>query len=135
MLVLVILLPSFSRFLEEKYGAVIVGWAYSSIPIDCYARTVHNNDPLRTIASRHMVLFSETPDWRLKDAQLHKCDGVIEIVSPSTPSLNRPLFEESGMPLLSILADRDDAKTRSLLSNFIENRLLSKKGKGKRRSS
>jgi len=89
--------PAWGRFIEEKYRAVCVCSAFSSIPIDSYRRTVLNDDPLRTIAGRHMVLFMETPDWRLKDAKLHQCDGVVEAVSPAAPSFNKKLFEESGM--------------------------------------
>ena len=116
--------PAYAGFLEETYHASFVCFGYNSIPIDCYARNVHNNDALRTLTSRHMVLFSETPDWRLKDAQLHKCDGVVELIDPSTPCLNRPLFDASGMPLLSLHSDKDTTETRSKLSHWIETAVL-----------
>jgi hypothetical protein len=73
-----------------------------------------------------MVLFMETPDWRLKDARLHQCNGVVQAASSSRPSFNRPLFDAAGMPLCEIPYDRDDEKVRELLSRFIETELLSK---------
>ena len=118
--------PRWARWAEEKYGAVCVASLFSSIPIDCYYRTDLNNDLMRTLAGRHMVLFLETPDWRLKDAKLHQCDGVVETANPAVPSFNRQLFEESGMPLCEIPRDQDDEEVRSILSDFIERRLLSR---------
>jgi len=118
--------PRWARWAEEKYGAVCVASLFSSIPIDCYYRTDLNNDLMRTLAGRHMVLFLETPDWRLKDAKLHQCDGVVETANPAVPSFNRQLFEESGMPLCEIPRDQDDEEVRSILSEFIERRLLSR---------
>jgi hypothetical protein len=119
--------PAWAQFAEDKYDAVCVASAFSSIPIDSYCRTILNNDPLRTLAGRHMVLFMETPDWRLKDAQLHQCHGVVQIASPAVPSFNKPLFAASGMPLCEIPRDRDDEEVRSILSAFIETQLLIQK--------
>jgi hypothetical protein len=118
--------PSWAQFAEDKYGAVCVASAFSSIPIDSYCRTILNDDPLRTLAGRHMVLFMETPDWRLKDARLHQCHGVVQLASPEVPSFNRALFKASGMPLCEIPRDRDDEEVRAILSNFIETQLLHK---------
>ena len=115
--------PAWGKYIEEKYNAVCVCSLFSSIPIDCYYRTTLNDDPLRTIAGRHMVLFLETPEWRLKDARLHQCDAVVEAVQPGVTSFNKQLFEESGMPLCEIPYDRDDEKVRSIISDFIESRL------------
>jgi hypothetical protein len=117
--------PRWARWAEEKYGAVCVASLFSSIPIDCYYRTDINNDPMRTLAGRHMVLFLETPDWRLKDAKLHQCDGAVETANPAAPSFNRQFFEEAGMPLCEIPRDQDDEEVRAILSEFIETRLLS----------
>jgi len=117
--------PRWARWAEEKYGAVCVASLFSSIPIDCYYRTDLNNDLMRTLAGRHMVLFMETPDWRLKDAKLHQCNGVVETANPAVPSFNRQLFEEAGMPFCQIPRDQDDGEVRSILSDFIETRLLS----------
>ncbi|MFC1533623.1 2-hydroxyacyl-CoA dehydratase [Thermodesulfobacteriota bacterium] len=116
--------PRWARYAEEKYDAVCVCSMFSSIPIDSYPRTIINNDPMRTLASRHMILFMETPEWRLKDARLHQCDGVVEAVRPSAPSFNEPVFDEAGMPFCVIPGDRDDEEVRSVLSDFIEKRLL-----------
>jgi len=117
--------PSWAGFLEEKYGAVCVCSAFSSIPIDSYCRTILNNDPMRTLAGRHMLLFMETPDWRLKDAKLHQCDGVVQTRLPGVPSFNGELFKEEGMPLCEIPRDRDDEEVRSILCDFVEKELLS----------
>ena len=117
--------PSWAKWAEEEYGAVCVASLFSSIPIDSYYRATINGDVMRALASRHMVLFLETPDWRLKDAKIHQCNGVVETANPSVPSFNKKLFEEAGMPLCQIPRDRDDEEVRSVLSNFIETRLLS----------
>ncbi|HEY42194.1 MAG TPA: 2-hydroxyacyl-CoA dehydratase [Dehalococcoidia bacterium] len=117
--------PSWARWAEDKYGAVCVASLFSSIPIDSYYRAVINGDVMRALASRHMVLFLETPDWRLKDAKIHQCNGVVETATPSVPSFNKKLFEEAGMPLCQIPRDQDDEEVRAILSSFIETRLLS----------
>ena len=117
--------PSWAGFLEEKYGAVCVCSAFSSIPIDSYCRSILNNDPLRTLAGRHMLLFMETPDWGLKDAKLHQCDVVVQTRLPGAPSFNREWFRKAGMPLCEIPRDRDDEEVRSILSDFVESELLS----------
>ena len=117
--------PSWARWAEDKYGAVCVASLFSSIPIDSYYRAVLNGDVMRALASRHMVLFLETPDWRLKDAKIHQCNGVVETATPSVPSFNKKLFEEAGMPLCQIPRDQDDEEVRAILSGFIETRLLS----------
>lgn len=116
--------PAWGTYIEEKYQAVCVSSLFSSIPIDCYCRTTLNDDPLRTIAGRHMVLFLETPEWRLKDAKLHQCDAVVEMAQPGVPSFNKELFEASGIPLCEIPYDRDDDVVRSIISDFIESRVL-----------
>jgi hypothetical protein len=117
--------PSWGQWAEETYNAVCVASAFSSIPIDSYYRTILKDDPLRTLAGRHMVLFMETPDWRLKDAKLHQCNGVVQSSPGGLPSFNRQLFDADGMPLCEIPYDRDDEKVRKILSNFIEKGLLS----------
>ncbi|UCB42965.1 MAG: 2-hydroxyacyl-CoA dehydratase [Dehalococcoidales bacterium] len=117
--------PSWAKWAEEEYGAVCVASLFSSIPIDSYYRATINGDVMRALASRHMVLFLETPDWRLKDAEIHQCNGVVETANPSIPSFNKQLFEEAGMPLCQIPRDRDDEEVRAILSDFIETRLLS----------
>ncbi|MFC1900352.1 2-hydroxyacyl-CoA dehydratase [Chloroflexota bacterium] len=109
--------PRWARWAEDTFDAVCVCSMFSSIPIDSYYRKIL--DPLKTLAGRHMMLFFETPDWRLKDAQLHQCDGVIEMARPHVPSFNKPLFEEAGMPLCLIPTDEDNTEVRSILSDFI----------------
>ena len=110
--------PAWGDF-AASLGAVCVCSAFSSIPIDGYYRTVKHGDPLATVAARHMVLFLETPQWRLKDAQLHRCNGVEELSTKGVPSFNRPVFEAVGMPLCEIPYDADDARVRGILADFI----------------
>ncbi len=117
--------PRWARWAEEAYDAVCVCSMFSSIPIDSYYRKI--KDPLKTLAGHHMVLFFETPDWRLKDAQLHQCDGVVETANPYAPSFNKPLFQEAGMPLCQIPLDDDNPEVRGILAKFIEGLLKNKR--------
>lgn len=116
--------PTWSRYIEEKYDAVCVCCWFSSIPIDAYPRTVLNNDPLRALAGRHLMLFAHTPEWMLKDAHLHQCDGMIELATPTGLSANQKVFDAAGMPLCKIPYDKDDDKVRSIISEFIETQIL-----------
>lgn len=119
--------PAWAEYVEQKYNAVCLAPMYYSIASDCYPRTIHNNDPLRTLVSRHMILFEKTPDWRLRDAILCKCDGVVEIASsmPANQLGLRPPFEEAGIPYVTIPYNGDDTEIRSILDSFFEERLLS----------
>jgi hypothetical protein len=120
--------PAWARWAEETYGAVCVAAEFSAIPIDSYPRTILNNDPMRTLAGRHMLLFWRTHDWLPKEAKLHHCDGVI--APGPRPQVAVQAFEEVGMPLLQlppVSNYRDDAEIRSLVSKFIETRLLPKR--------
>jgi hypothetical protein len=103
--------PNWANYCEEKYGAACVASMFSSIPIDCYHRRTIGGDVMRTVAGRHMVLFFETPDWRLKEAKIHQCDAMVELAN-------------SGIPVCQIPRDRDDEEVRRILSDFIETRLL-----------
>ncbi|MFC1820679.1 2-hydroxyacyl-CoA dehydratase [Thermodesulfobacteriota bacterium] len=122
--------PQWERFVEEKYGAVTVCSSFSAISADCYARTIKNDDPMRAMVSRHILLFIMSPDWMLKEAKLHKCDGVVSIKRVTTP-ITKNYFEANGMPYLELPGDlalsmyRDDDEIRSALSEFIETRILS----------
>lgn len=130
---------AFYQHFEEKYGAVFVCSIYLSIAADGYARDLLN-DPLRALASRHVVgpiLYGSIrdPDWLLKEAKLHKVNGAIMIVNRSCMrdvgrTFTKIAFEDAGIPLLTIYADVvdarewDDEKVKSQVSNFIEERLL-----------
>jgi benzoyl-CoA reductase/2-hydroxyglutaryl-CoA dehydratase subunit BcrC/BadD/HgdB len=131
---------AFYQHFEDKYGAVFVCSIYLSIAADGYARDVLD-DPLRALASRHVVgpvLYGSIrdPDWLLKEAKLHRVDGAIMIVNTSCMrdvgrAFTRVTFEDAGIPLLTIYADVvdarewDDEKVKSEVSSFIEERLLS----------
>ena len=115
--------PLFASYLEEKYGAVIVAWAYSSFP-DRYYRTFIDKDPMQCLAARHMVLMLQT-DNVVKDVISHKCVGAIEVSRDAGPSSRKQLYEEAGIPLCELPRESDDAEVRSILDNFIETRLLS----------
>jgi benzoyl-CoA reductase/2-hydroxyglutaryl-CoA dehydratase subunit BcrC/BadD/HgdB len=131
---------AFYQHFEEKYGAVFVCSIYLSIAADGYARDLLD-DPLRALASRHLVGpipygSIRDPDWLLKEAKLHKVNGAIMIVNRSCirdigRMFTKIVFENAGIPLLTIYADVvdarewDDEKIKSQVSNFIEERLLS----------
>jgi len=131
---------AFYQHFEEKYGAVFVCSIYLSIAADGYARDLLN-DPLRALASRHVVGpisygSIRDPDWLLKEAKLHKVNGAVMIVNRSCirdigRMFTRIVLENAGIPLLTIYADVvdarewDDEKVKSQVSSFIEERLLS----------
>lgn len=123
---------AFYQYFEEKYGATFICSVYTSIAADGYARTILNNDPLRTLAGRHLMLGGFSPDWLVKEAKLHKCDGVVALAG-NRPAGNLQYFEEAGIPVIEILGSNvdarqwDDAQVISMVSNFIEQRLLPKK--------
>jgi benzoyl-CoA reductase subunit B len=119
--------PLFSQYLQEKYGAVFVCQGGSLAPATSYTRKVINNDPLRTAAARHMVLFVENPDWHLESARLHHCDGAVQIVDPLIPSSTVPFFEKAGMPIVTVPRDGDDQEIRDILDKFMDRLLKMKK--------
>ncbi len=120
--------PVFNRYLEEKYGAVIVAWAYSSFP-DRYYRNFTNKDPMRCLAALHMVLGWAPHDKALQDAIAHKCDGAIRVSLDSRdPTVDGSVWEHMGIPLCEIPRESDDPAVLSILDRFME-RLLSEDGK------
>ena len=130
---------AFYQHFEEKYGAVFVCSIYLSNAADGHARDLLN-DPLRALASRRVVGpisygSIRDPDWLLKEAKLHKVSGAVMIVNRSCirdigRRFTKIVFENAGIPLLTIYADVvdarewDDEKVKSQVSNFIEERLL-----------
>jgi len=127
---------SFYQYFEKKYGAVFVCSIYLSIAADGYARRIMNNDPLRTLASRYVFLGLGDDHWMAKEAKLHGVSGAIQMVSRNCrlsmrAPLTRLILEDAGIPTLAIPCDNVDArqwdekKIISLVSNFIEERLLS----------
>ncbi|MEW6186233.1 MAG: 2-hydroxyacyl-CoA dehydratase family protein [Thermodesulfobacteriota bacterium] len=111
--------PLWGKWAEEKYGAVCVTHNYMGIAVDCYARTILNNDPLRTLAAKYMMLFWTTPDWIAAQAKFSNCQAVITVAGRQT----KEAYEKAGIPMGMIHADRDDEATRAEISEFIEKRL------------
>jgi hypothetical protein len=119
-------IPAFQDWAEETYGMVTVGCSYSGFP-DVYARTVHNHDPLRALAGRHLLLCIYDANWVVKQAKDHNCDAMIMIeehTSPEYPSIEQQTAEAAGIPYLAIRADRDDPEARAQIAKFVETRLL-----------
>ena len=117
--------PAFQDWAEETYGAVAVAGSYSGFP-DAYARNIHDHDPMRALAARHLLLVLYDKNWLIKQARDHKCDAFIMIephVDPEFPSVEQQAAEAAGIPYLSIPYDGDDDLIRSLVSRFIEERL------------
>ncbi|MFC1533938.1 2-hydroxyacyl-CoA dehydratase subunit D [Thermodesulfobacteriota bacterium] len=122
---------SFFEYFQEKYGANFVCSIYTSIAADGYARRVIDNDPLRALASRFAWLGVLETEWVVKIAQRHKCDGVVMFSNGPCSSLHAKFFEKAGIPVCEIPGDNvdsrkwDDAKIRSIVSSFIETRIIS----------
>lgn len=112
--------PRWGKWAEEKYGAVCVTHNYVGIAADCYARTIQNNDPLRTLAARYMLLFWTTPDWIAAQAKYSNCQAIVTVAGRRTIEA----YKKYDVPLLALHADRDDEATRTELSKLIESRLL-----------
>jgi hypothetical protein len=73
--------------------------------------------------------------WLVKEAKLHRVNGAIQMVGRNCKAymrapLTRIIFENAGIPTLSIPCDNVDARQwdepmiRSLVSTFIEERLI-----------
>ncbi|MBN1366549.1 MAG: 2-hydroxyacyl-CoA dehydratase [Dehalococcoidales bacterium] len=123
---------AFYQYFEEKYGATFVASMYLSLGADCYARNVHNNDPLRAIAGRNIFLGIENNEFLVKEAKLHKCNGAVRFKDRGdSPSLQTLAFEKAGIPVCEIpgsnvdLRQWRDEEVKFTLSQFIEKRLLS----------
>ncbi len=122
--------PVFNRYLEEKYGAVVAAWAYSSFP-DRYYRNFTNKDPMRCLAALHMVLGWAPQDKALQDAVAHKCDGAIKVAFDNRdPTVDSSVWEQTGIPMCEIPRESDDPEVLAILDRFM-GRLLSEKEKRK----
>ena len=122
---------AFYQYFEETYNATFVASMYLSLAADSYIRTVLNNDPLRAIAGRNLVLGIGNIDHMIKEAKLHKCNGAVTFKSKSgIPSPMTLAFEKAGIPVCEIPGDNvdlriwDDKQTRSIVSDFFEKRIL-----------
>jgi hypothetical protein len=108
--------PRWAKWAEETYGAVCVTHNYMGIAVDAYARTIKNNDPLRTLAARYMLLFWTTPDWIASQAKHSNCQAVVTVAGRGT----RGAYEAAGIPMVSIPSELDDDATRAAISKYIE---------------
>jgi hypothetical protein len=118
---------------QERYGAVFVWSMYLGLAADGYARYAEGRDPLRALAARFVPVGEElrmptwSSAWHLKEAQLHRVDGVVSLGEEDYFSVRG--LEEAGIPVLSIDADNVDRRTWSearlieLIGAFIEDRV------------
>lgn len=116
--------PAWSQFAEEEFGAVTVANFYSAVP-DCYARTIHGSDPVRTLAGRHLFLFDFNPEWIAHVACSFDCDAVIVTEPfmdryPPEASRERNVVEAAGLRYLALPSDADDPENRDRLRAFFE---------------
>jgi len=111
--------PRWGQWAEEKYGAVCVTHNYMGIAGDCYARKIQNNDPLRTLSARYMLLFWTIPEWIAAQARNHNCKAIVTVAGRGTIKA----YEKTGVPLVALRSERDDETTRAILSEFIESQL------------
>jgi hypothetical protein len=118
-------IPPWHDYIEEKYGAVTVANFYSGIP-DLYARTVRDDNPFEALAARHLFLFGFNAARIVKEAVEHRCDAVIviEAFNEGYPSIEQSQVEAAGVPYLALPREADDQQIRSMLDDFIEQRLL-----------
>lgn len=107
--------PQFHAYLQSEFGAALVGTPYLPAALS-YARTVYDDDPLRTLVARQLFLFASTPDWLVNEAQFLRCDGVVG-VEPSSdyPSALARACEEAGLPFISLAETADTEENRARL--------------------
>ncbi|MBV9579129.1 MAG: 2-hydroxyacyl-CoA dehydratase [Chloroflexi bacterium] len=111
--------PDFHAYLEERYGAVLVGAPYGAMP-QTYARTVYHDDPLRALSARHIFLFDMTStSWMVSEAQRFGVDVVVGVEDPSPyPSRFQHACESAGLRYLAVPRVSDDPEMRGLLDDF-----------------
>jgi hypothetical protein len=111
--------PEFHAYLEETYGAVVVGAPYGAMP-ETYARTIYNDDPLRALSARHIFLFDMTStSWMLREARRCAVDAVLGVEDPSPyPSRFRQACEAAGLRYLAVPRVTDDPEIRTILDRF-----------------
>lgn len=118
--------PPFEDWLMDTYGGVAVACSYSGFP-DAYARNVHNNDPMRALAARHLQLVYNDKHWVTRQALDHKCDAIIQIEPFTTdeyPSVEQLHAEENGIAYLAIRENADTPEVRRRIAEFVETRLM-----------
>jgi hypothetical protein len=125
----------FYQHFQREYGAVFVWSMYLAIAADGYLR--YGGPPFRALSAR-FAAFSDligmpgwADPWYVKEAQSHRVDGVVHLVTPESRSsyFVTQALEEAGIPVLEIDAnnadarDWDEAAFVQSLSQFIETRL------------
>ncbi len=122
---------AWSRWAEEKYDAVCVASAYGVIARDSYPRTILNNDPLRTMAARHMLLFWSNAEWHINEAKRNKCDGVA--LCPPRSAEYVAKYTSQGLPLVGLPhGDKDNDEVRGILTKWFETEILPKKKRARK---
>jgi hypothetical protein len=120
------------RAFEVSHGAVFVWSMYLAIAADGYVR--YGDDPLRALAGR-FASFSDqlymppwSSEWYVKEARLHKVDGVVHLVSDDHRGswfVNEAL-RRAGIPVLELRTDNvdqrgyDRAAVRSSIEHWLE---------------
>ena len=125
--------PPWSQFAEDELGIVTTANFYSAVP-DLYARTIHDDDPLRALAARHLFLFAFTPGRIAYVAQEFDCDAVVVVEPymdryPAELSRERQAVEAVGLPYLALPREADDADVRQRLSDFAARHFGSPRGR------
>jgi hypothetical protein len=128
----------FTEF-EERYGAVFVRSNYLSIASDGYLR-FGTRDPLRCLASRYCAMSEQMHipglggAWAVWEARRHRVDGGLSLGGWWGQRMVNIALEEAGIPVLEWDVDPVDANTwdetkfRTLVSEFIEQRVALAKG-------
>ncbi|HLI58795.1 MAG TPA: 2-hydroxyacyl-CoA dehydratase family protein [Solirubrobacteraceae bacterium] len=119
---------------QERHDAVFVWSMYLGLAADGYLRSFDGGrDPLRALAARFVPVGEElrmptwSSAWHLKEAKLHRIDGVVSLGEEDFFSVRR--LEEAGIPVLSVRANNVDRRTWSeaeltdLVDRFIEERV------------
>ncbi|MCA1646073.1 MAG: 2-hydroxyacyl-CoA dehydratase family protein, partial [Chloroflexi bacterium] len=116
--------PDFHAFLEQEFGAVLVGGPYGAMP-ETYARTIYDDDALRTLSARHIFLFDmQSPTWMLREARRYGVDAVLSVESPSAhPSVFRQACEAVDIPYVAVPRVTADDEMYALLRTFVTERL------------
>jgi hypothetical protein len=115
--------PLYHNYLRERHGGAIVSNRYSSIAL-MYARTIHDDDPLRALATRQLFLFDKEPVWEVEEARRWGADGIIGLeTDPRAPSRYRDVCEAAGLPYLALPRDDDSAEVRALIDEYVGTRM------------
>lgn len=131
---------AFYQHFEEKYGASFIWSQYLAMGADKYIRLNADKDPLRALATRFCGGGGFGMEWYLKEAETHKIDGVVYLISNENCMNNGQFsvgiiedFEKKGIPVLVLGADPADAKKwnqetmTTAVDEFLEKRVIPSK--------